>query len=117
MLRRLLPILDRCIRLRCPRCGQGRMFTHGFSVAHLCTSCSLAFEPEQGYYVGAIYVNYAAIVLIATPGFLLLDCWTNLTLTEQMIIWAVFATGFPILFFRHSKSLWLGLDYFITQSS
>ena len=62
------------------------MFTHGFSVAHRCTSCSLAFEPEQGYYVGAIYVNYAAIVLIATPGFLLLDCWTNLTLTEQMII-------------------------------
>ena len=65
MLRRLLPILGRCIRLCCPRCGQGRMFTHGFSVADRCTSCSLAFEPEQGYYVGAIYLNYAATVLLA----------------------------------------------------
>ena len=117
MLRRLLPILGRCLRLRCPRCGQGRMFERAFTLFEQCASCSFSFEPEQGYYVGAIYLNYAATVLIATPGFLLLDYWTEWSLTEQMLVWSVFAIGFPILCFRHSKSLWLSLDYFFTRSS
>ena len=69
MLRRLLPILGRCLRLRCPRCGQGRLFARVFTLFEHCPVCSLSFEPEQGYYVGAIYLNYAATVLIATPGF------------------------------------------------
>ena len=117
MLRRLLPILGRCLRLRCPRCGQGRMFEHAFTLSGQCDSCAFSFEPEQGYYVGAIYLNYAAVVLIAIPGFLFLDYWTDWSFTQQMLVWTAFAIGFPILCFRHSKSLWLSLDYFFTQSS
>ena len=117
MLRRLLPILSRSLRLRCPRCGQSRMFKRAFTLFEQCATCSFSFEPEQGYYVGAIYLNYAATVLIATPGFLLLDYWTDWSLMQQMLVWAAFAISFPILCFRHSKSLWLSLDYFFTQSS
>ncbi len=117
MLSRLLPILGRCLRLRCPRCGQGRLFARVFTLREQCPACALSFEPEQGYYVGAIYLNYAATVLIATPGFLVLDYWTDWSLTYQMLVWSAFAIGFPLLCFRHSKSLWRGLDYFFTQSS
>ncbi len=116
MLRRLLPILGRCLRLQCPRCGQGRLFARAFTLHEQCAACSFSFEPEQGYYVGAIYLNYAATVVIATPGFLILDSWTDWSLTHQMLVWSVFAIGFPLLCFRHSKSLWLSLDYFLTHS-
>lgn len=93
------------------------MFVRGFTLRERCPECGLTFEPEQGYYLGAIYLNYAATVLVATPGFLLLDYWTDWSLTMQLSVWGGFAVGFPILCFRHSKSAWRGLDYLVTDSA
>ncbi len=76
-----------------------------------CPLCRLVFEREQGFFVGAIYVNYAATVLIAMPGFFLLDYYTEVSLRQQLILWGAFTTIFPILFFRHSRSLWLCVAY------
>jgi hypothetical protein len=39
--------------------------------------CRLRFEREQGYFIGAMYINYAATVAIAVPGYFLLDAFTN----------------------------------------
>ena len=91
------------------------MFVHRFTLHDRCADCGLSFEPEQGYYVGAIYLNYAATVLIATPGFLILDHWADWPLATQLAVWAGFAVGFPILTFRHTKSIWRGLDYLVTH--
>jgi uncharacterized protein (DUF983 family) len=81
-----------------------------------CPSCALSFEPEQGYFVGAIYINYAATTLIAIAGFLLLDYYTALSLSEQLVLWGLFAVAFPVCFFRHSRSLWLSIDYLFTTA-
>jgi hypothetical protein len=75
-----------------------------------CPCCRFKFEREPGYFVGAIYLNYAATVAIAIPGYFLLDIYTEMTLTQQLILWIAFGTLFPIFFFRYSRSLWLGLD-------
>ena len=69
------------------------------------------FEREQGYFVGAIYVNYAATVVIAIAGFLLLDAYTDLSLTAQIVLWSIFCIAFPLFFFRYSRSLWLSIEY------
>jgi len=76
-----------------------------------CPHCGLKFEREQGYFVGAIYINYAATVLVALPGFFVLDAFTNITTNQQLAIWVPFAIIFPLLFFHHSRSLWLALDH------
>ena len=76
-----------------------------------CPRCGLKFEREQGYFVGAIYINYAATVAIAIPGFFLLDAFTSLTVHQQLVLWIPFAVLFPLLFFHHSRSLWLALDH------
>jgi len=76
-----------------------------------CSACGLLFEREQGYFVGAIYVNYAFTVGITMTGFLVLDRYTDLTLTTQIVIWSVFGVLFPIVFFRYSRSLWLSIEY------
>ena len=44
-----------------------------------CPACGLVLEREQGYFVGAIYVNYAATVGITIVGFLLLDSYSELS--------------------------------------
>lgn len=107
-----LQIAASSILLRCPGCGIGKLFAGLFSMHARCPGCHLKFEREQGYFVGAIYINYAATVAIAVPGYLVLDNFTGLSLSWQLGLWIPFAIFFPLLFFRHSRSLWLGLDYF-----
>ncbi len=109
--RRAGRLLMRGLRLRCPRCGARTLFRSRFSMYADCVNCGLVFEREQGYFVGAIYVNYAATVVIVFTGFFVLDRFLHATLTWQLIVWGLFAVIFPMLFFRHARSLWLSLDY------
>lgn len=82
-----------------------------------CPNCDLKFEREQGYFIGAMYINYAATVAIAVPGYLLLDVFTSLTINQQLALWVPFAVIFPLLFFHHARSLWLVLDHFFNPAS
>ena len=76
-----------------------------------CQNCGLKFEREQGYFVGAIYINYAATIAVAVPGFFILDTFTRMTIDQQLMIWVPFSVIFPLLFFHHSRALWLVLDH------
>ena len=99
------------LRLRCPRCGRDPLFRGLFRMNGDCSSCGLHYEREAGYFIGAIYLNYAATTLIAIGGFFLVDHFVAMTMYEEIAVWAVFATAFPLLFFRYSRSLWLALDH------
>ncbi len=105
-------MLGHGLRLRCPRCGAGRLFGKPFKMNEHCPNCALKFEREQGYFIGAIYINYAATVGIAVPGFFLLDAFTDITINQQLALWVPFAVVFPLLFFHHSRSLWLVMDHY-----
>lgn len=76
-----------------------------------CGVCGLHYEREAGYFVGAIYVNYAATSVISLTGFFLLDSLLELTMYQQIALWVFFSTVFPLWFFRYSRSLWLALDH------
>ena len=56
-----------------------------------CPHCALKYEREQGYFIGAMYINYAATVAIAVPGYLLLDVFASLTINQQLVLWVPFA--------------------------
>lgn len=109
---RIAQSLLRGIRLRCPRCGHAPIFRGWFVLLARCPLCGLAFEREPGYFVGAMYVNYAATVLLALPGYFVLDHWAGLSLGRQLLLWGAFCVIFPLWFYRYSKSLWLAMDYF-----
>jgi uncharacterized protein (DUF983 family) len=111
--RRAARLGRRALRLRCPRCGGGPLFPRGawFTMARQCAVCGLRFERAQGYFVGAIYINYAVTVLIVMTGYLLLWKYTALTIANQLLIWIPVVVAFPIWFFRLSRSLWLALEY------
>jgi len=51
---------------RCPRCHQGPLFTHSaFNLTKFadmppaCPVCGQAYEPEPGFYWGAMYISFA----------------------------------------------------------
>lgn len=111
--RSIRQILGRGLRLRCPRCGVAPLFRGPFSMYPDCLSCDLRFEREQGYFVGAIYINYAVTALGAIVGYFALDYIITLSLASQLILWGAFAVFFPLYFFRYSRSLWLSLDFIL----
>jgi uncharacterized protein (DUF983 family) len=108
---RLALVLGRAVRLRCPRCGEGELFRGWFTMPARCTFCGIAFEREQGYFVGAIYVNYGVTVVIAVAGYLVLWSRTTISTAAQLALWIPFVIVFPLWFFRYSRAVWLALAY------
>jgi uncharacterized protein (DUF983 family) len=56
---------------KCPRCREGQMFIYpvsklpGFNkMNEYCLHCGVRFEPEPGFYQGAMYVGYAFTILV-----------------------------------------------------
>jgi hypothetical protein len=78
-----------------------------------CRSCGLVYEAEQGFFVGAIYVNYGATVLLGLGVPLLADWWHPLPLVGQLAIAVPVMLAVPVLFFHHARSLWLALNCFV----
>jgi uncharacterized protein (DUF983 family) len=111
--RSLSNALATALKLRCPRCGERTLFRGPFTMNRECDVCHLVFEREPGYFVGAIYINYAATVGVAVVGFLILDACTTVSVTTQIVLWCIFGVAFPLFFFRYSKSIWLAFDHLI----
>jgi len=107
-------IVARALRLRCPRCGQTKLYARRFRMHERCAACGLRYEREQGYFVGAIYVNYAFTIALVVAVVLGLDWTVGLTLSQQLVLGVALCVLVPLLFFRYSRSLWLSLDYLVT---
>jgi uncharacterized protein (DUF983 family) len=109
-LHRVAQGLRRAARLRCPRCGGAPLFRGWFAMNDVCAVCDLRFERAQGYWIGAIYVNYGVTTLIAVGGYFTLWAWAGLSTTAQLAMWLPFCVVFPLWFFRYSRAIWLALE-------
>ena len=111
--RTIILTLARCLKLQCPACGRASIVERPFHLKHRCTACGVIFKREEGFFVGAIMAN-----VIATEGVILVAYFFCLLLTnldEQKTLTVLFVVGvtFPLAFYHHSWSLWLGLDHLI----
>lgn len=109
-------MVRRALTLRCPACGAGPLFSGWFAMHDACSHCGLHFEREPGYFVGAIYVNYAATAVASLGVPIALDVAFGLALWAQVAIGAALAVVVPVVFFRYSRSLWLGIDHYVTAA-
>lgn len=59
------------VQQKCPRCRQGKCFPNPTYSAKFkvmydnCPQCGVGFEPEPGFYWGAMYISYAFTVGIS----------------------------------------------------
>lgn len=112
----LKQILNRAVRWRCPNCGRGELFRGVFRMLPRCPACGLSYFPEQGYYVGAMIINYGVTTAVVVAIFLLsllLPDLTRLSTNSKILLWMAFAIALSLALVRHSYSLWLGLDFWV----
>jgi uncharacterized protein (DUF983 family) len=109
-------IVRRAAHWRCPNCGRGELFRGVFRMRMQCPECGLSYFPEQGYYLGAMIINYAATTAVVVAIFLvslLFRDFTTLSTNSKITLWIGFAISLSLLFVRHAYSFWLGLDFWI----
>lgn len=107
---RFRTLLGRALRLRCPLCGQGRLFRGWLAMRESCPHCGVKFEREPGFFLGSIYVNYGLTAVIATAAFMVLRFGWDAPKTPLLIGAIAFTVVFPLLLFPWARSLWLGFD-------
>ena len=81
-----------------------------------CPECGLSYFPEQGYYVGAMIINYVATTACVVAIFLLstlVPDFTSLSTNVKILLWMAFAIALSLLLMRHAYSFWLGIDFWI----
>lgn len=109
----IIGTLLRCLRLRCPVCGKASIVQRPFKIKHYCHACDALFMREEGFFVGAILVN-----VVTTEIFILILYLVSLILlgiNYQLVLTILFISAllFPVAFYHHSWSIWLGFDHLI----
>ncbi len=107
MLRQLWAML----RLRCPRCLEGKVFSGSFAMNDPCPKCGLIFQREEGYFLGAMYVSYFLSSAVLLPlyfvGRLL---WPELdSFLLVGLITVLYLPAVPTVF-RYSRVVWMYVD-------
>ncbi|CAD5251107.1 MULTISPECIES: DUF983 domain-containing protein [unclassified Imperialibacter] len=106
------------VAAKCPRCREGRMFPAGTlyhptkfaKMNESCSCCGQSFEPEPGYYFGAMFVSYGLNTIYFVAAWLILD-----GLLDEVTTPIMFATlaGVTLallpLTFRWSRSMWISI--------
>jgi uncharacterized protein (DUF983 family) len=109
-------VLGRALRLRCPRCGRAPLYRSWFVMDDPCPACGLRYEREHGYFVGAIYLNYAATIAVALGTVLGLDAAVGLPLRWQLAVGVALGALVPLVFFRYARGLWLAIDFVLSRA-
>lgn len=107
---RFWKLLSRALRLRCPLCGEGRLFRNYLRMEKNCSHCGIKFEREPGFFLGSIYINYGVTALIVAVAYPILLFKKVVSETPLLVGALAFTLFFPILLFPFARSLWLGFD-------
>ncbi|HEX8844969.1 MAG TPA: DUF983 domain-containing protein [Pyrinomonadaceae bacterium] len=111
--RPVIRTLLRSIGLRCPVCGKSSIVQRPFKIKHHCPACDALFMREEGFFVGAILINVVTTEIVILAIYLL--TLVVLGLDYQLVLTLLFISAllFPIAFYHHSWSIWLGFDHIV----
>jgi uncharacterized protein (DUF983 family) len=110
-----ISVLEAALRCRCPRCGQGRLFTGVLEVRECCPVCGLdlrAHDAGDGPAVAVILVLGAIIMMLAfwvefrfsPPLWVHALLWPVVTISAALLMMRPLKAALVALQFRHRKS-------------
>jgi uncharacterized protein (DUF983 family) len=107
--------LGAILNMKCPRCHEGNLYsapiTEGiYKMPKVCPHCKQNFEPEPGFYWGAMYVGYglSASYMLSTVSIFLLGF--NLSVNMSFVI-SILGGIFIFPFVaRLSRSIWIHIN-------
>ena len=107
-----LKLLWRALILRCPRCGKGKLYRRGFTMYQVCPVCGWRFEREEGYWTGAMAVNLVVTELLIAATVVPL-AFVGVPALPLLLVGIPVTVALPFLFYRHSKSFWMAIDFML----
>jgi hypothetical protein len=102
---------------KCSRCNVGNLYedNNPYHLSRLgqmkkeCDCCGQKFEPETGFYYGAMYVSYGlSIIFTFIPAAVLYFAFDAGFAVLLSTVIGVYIASFPILF-RWSRNIWLNI--------
>jgi uncharacterized protein (DUF983 family) len=100
---------------KCPRCQEGDLFIQPFeftkplNMPEKCPVCNQKFEPEPGFYYGAMFLSYifSAFFFLGIIGVCLIVFKLSLNMSMLVVLLVAFSTYF--FFLRMSRSIWINI--------
>jgi uncharacterized protein (DUF983 family) len=104
-----LQVVSRGLRNRCPNCGGATLFRKGawFQLNKSCPDCGLPFERDEGFFIGSMSLNYGVTLVGFVTPVIVLTYKGLIGTTTAIVLAGIGSIGFPILFYRSSRSWWL----------
>jgi uncharacterized protein (DUF983 family) len=107
-------IIARGLANRCPNCGGRTLFKPGtlFELDRTCRDCDLKIEKDEGFFLGAMAINYGVTCVgLLTPVVIL---WYLEVLSGRVAIGLAMALSVlaPLALYRSSRSWQLMLYYY-----
>lgn len=101
---------------KCPRCRKGDLFVAPFqmnkplNMHEKCSHCEQRFEPEPGYYFGAMFISYiwTAWTCLAIVGFCMLVLGWSVEASFALLVFVSALSYFFVA--RISRSMYIHLD-------
>lgn len=112
-LSRVILLFWRALRLRCPNCGGGPIFSSWLRMREHCPRCGLPLERgEEGYQVGSYMFNIIAAELAFAAMFMavLVATWPSPPWSLLLYGGVALTIIAPFLFFPFSKTVFLAFD-------
>ena len=109
---RILRLLGRALRLRCPNCGSRGIVHPWARLVPRCPGCDHRFEREEGYWLGAVLLNTVVAVGLFATIFIVwaTAAWPDVPWTTILVVTMGVNIVFPILFHPFARTLWVALD-------
>jgi uncharacterized protein (DUF983 family) len=109
-----LQVVSRGLLNRCPNCGGSTLFRAGawFEVNKACPNCGLRFERDEGFFIGSMSLNYGVTLVCFLTPVMVLAYKGIIGTTAAIVLAGVGSVGFPMLFYRSSRSWWL-MQYYL----
>jgi len=102
----------RICKLRCPRCGSGRLFRSFFVREERCNHCEWQYERGEGFWVGGsevhMFASYGVSVVLFIPMLVILGS-TPAAQAAAILGHVVFS----LALFRLSRAVFIGFDYYL----
>jgi hypothetical protein len=108
------------IGCRCPRCRDGKLFTHPLSIRlkqnmimnKACPVCGQPTEIEVGFYYGTSYVSYVLTVALSVASFIVWWLIVGISIHDNRVFYwllfnAILLIALQPWLMRLSRSLWI----------
>ena len=99
-------VILRGLRLRCPVCGQGKLFRTYFRMHESCSCCGVGFAREHGQWVGSLDINTFVVAFVLMIGVAIAPAWS---LPLSLAIFCGAAIVIPLVTFRFSRGVWTAI--------